>query len=145
MVRRWALNLSKKTLVHDSRYAPAMHTLSYHPKPCSPFYWLLYIRPLSPDNGNPKLIFFTGCLETRLLRKVTLPQHTLQILELLLLKRLQHVLVTVQSTRMYGVGGTYLNINMPSILPRLLEIRKHSLNTLPHHPGITRRLPRQRS
>ena len=37
----------------------------------------------------------------------------------------------------------YLNINVPSILPRLLEIAQSSLDALADHSGVARRFARQ--
>jgi hypothetical protein len=55
----------------------------------------------------------------RRLCEVALPQHTLQILQLLLFEGLRSKLVRVAVQLKYK---TYLNINVPSILAGLLEV-----------------------
>ena len=75
------------------------------------------------------------------LGEVALPQHALQILELFYLKSLFKQLAKMSRTS--RVTSTHLDINMPSILPRLLEVTQHSLDTLADHSRITSRTPCQ--
>lgn len=91
------------------------------------------------------------------LSKIALPKHPLQILQLLGLKGLKTTSVSISMFAYACLGyrlaashatrarsKTHLNINKPSILPRLLKITQSTLHTLPHHPRITRRFPGQR-
>ena len=103
-------------------------------------------RPTMPVNET---------LPLRRLCEVTLPEHTLEILQLLSRESLQKrtTSASIISTHKQNLTTsqlreknctTHLDVHMPSILPRLFKVTQHRFHALAHHPRVRRRLARQR-
>lgn len=107
-----------------------------------------HINAVRPCTSVPKIPFFLGSHgiiinhSTFSLSEIALPQHSLQILNLFRLECLYYELAKQIVITSYQ-NRTNLDINMPSILPRLLEITDNALGTLTHDACITRSLCRQ--